>query len=131
MFCKNCGVELAETDRFCPSCGERVKSDNANGPSSGVVRIKLAKFFGIIFKQSVSIMDVNGQLLWKGNAGDIAEIYFEGQTHILIKYHTAGNAWGGIGRGIVDPSIGTSYVTSIRRGIFETLISFERVDFID
>lgn len=32
MYCSNCGKQVADTDRFCPSCGSRILSvDSAQG----------------------------------------------------------------------------------------------------
>ncbi len=162
-ICRKCGAELEETDKFCCNCGEKVSSNGVVNQSSGlincpdcgnpvsrkakscpncgcpvvsmtpdgVVRIKLSNLIDTITKQTVSIKDENGQELWKGKAGQIAEIYFERQTQIIIKYHTAANAWGGSCREIIDPSKGTTYATTVRRGFFGTNIELQRVDFID
>ena len=125
--CPDCGNQVSRKAKSCPNCGCPVESMTPDG----VVRIKLSNLFNTITKQSVSINDENGQELWKGNAGQIAEVYFERQTQITIKYHTAANAWGGSCKGIIDPSKGTRYATTVRRGILGTHIELQRVDFID
>lgn len=127
MSCPDCGNPVSKKAKACPNCGCPVISMTPDG----VIRIKLSNLIDTITKQSVSIKDENGRELWKGKAGQIAEIYFERQTQITIKYHTAANAWGGSCRGIVDPSKGTKYATTVRRGFFGTNIELQRVDILD
>ena len=127
MNCPDCGNPVSRKAKACPNCGCPVISMTPDG----VVRIKLSNLINTMTKQSVSIKDETGQDLWKGKAGQIAEIYFERQTQITIKYHTAANAWGGSCKGVIDPSKGTKYSTTVRRGILGTHIELQRVDFID
>lgn len=127
MNCPDCGNPVSRKAKACPNCGCPVVSMTPDG----VVRIRLSNLINTMTKQSVSIKSENGQELWKGKAGQIAEIYFERQSIITIKYHTAANAWGGSCRGEIDPSKGTNYSTTVRRGIFGTHIELQRVDFID
>ncbi|MBQ2654603.1 MAG: zinc ribbon domain-containing protein [Methanobrevibacter sp.] len=125
--CPDCGNPVSRKAKACPNCGCPVVSMTPDG----VVRIKLSNLINTMTKQGVSIKDENGQVLWRGNAGQIAEIYFERQTQITIKYHTAANAWGGSCKGVVDPSKGTKYATTVRRGFLGTNIELQRVDILD
>ena len=127
MNCPDCGNPVSRKAKACPNCGCPVISMTPDG----VVRIKLSNLINTMTRQGVSIKDENGQVLWKGNAGQIAEIYFERQTQVTIKYHTAANAWGGSCKGVIDPSKGTKYSTTVRRGILGTHIELQRVDIID
>ena len=125
--CPDCGNPVSRRAKSCPNCGCPV----AVMTPDGVVSIKLSNLFNTMTKQSVSIKDKTGQLLWKGNAGQIAEVYLEKKTEITIKYHTAANAWGGSCKNIIDPSKGTKYATSVRRGFLGTHIELQRVDVFD
>ena len=105
--------------------------------------VEIAKKYSYKFKVVTldgQVVNAGGSLTGGSNAknagllnraGQIAEIYFERQSIITIKYHTAANAWGGSCRGEIDPSKGTNYSTTVRRGIFGTHIELQRVDFID
>ncbi len=125
--CPDCGNPVSKKAKSCPNCGCPVVSMTPDG----IVRIKLNNLINTMTKQSVSIKNENGDELWKGKAGQIAEVYFERETHVTIKYHTAANAWGGSCKGVIDPSKGTKYSTTVRRGILGTHIELQRVDFID
>ena len=35
MFCRNCGKEMNETQKFCPYCGQKVGGDTAYPSSNG------------------------------------------------------------------------------------------------
>lgn len=125
--CPDCGKPVSRKAKACPNCGCPVVSMTPDG----VVRIKLSNLFNTMTRQTVSIKDESGRELWKGRAGQIAEIYFERQTIVTIKYHVAANAWGGSCKGEIDPSKGRTYSTSVRRAVFGTHIELQRVDFID
>lgn len=125
--CPDCGNPVSKKAKSCPNCGCPVISMTPDG----VIRIKLSNLINTMTKQTVSIKGENGQELWRGKAGQIAEIYLERQTQITIKYHTAANAWGGSCSGVVDPSKGTKYATTVRRGILGTHIELQRIDVFD
>ena len=84
-YCPDCGNPVSRKAKACPNCGCPVVSMTPDG----VVRIKLSNLINTMTRQSVSIKGENGQDLWRGNAGQIAEFYLERQTQITIKYHTA------------------------------------------
>ena len=54
MFCRNCGKEILEQDRFCSYCGEKVEeeiidlSDEAEEAAVWGVFAKLGRIFGLI-----------------------------------------------------------------------------------
>ena len=125
--CPDCKNPVSRRAKSCPNCGCPVVAMTPDG----IVSIKLSNLINTMTKQSVSIKDKNGQELWKGNAGQIAEVYLEKETEITIKYHTAANAWGGSCKSVIDPSKGTKYSTTVRRGLFGTHIELQKVDIFD
>ena len=127
IYCTECGNQVSDKAKSCPNCGCPIESMTPDG----TVRIRLSNLMNTMTKQTVSIKDENGQELWKGKAGQIADIYFEKETEITIKYHTAANAWGGSCKGVIDPSKGTKYSTTVRRGFLGTHIELQRVDVFD
>jgi RNA polymerase subunit RPABC4/transcription elongation factor Spt4/predicted HTH domain antitoxin len=56
MFCKNCGTQLSESSKFCPSCGKRTSANASNqillkaGPEKSTVNmlIVVCVMFGIL-----------------------------------------------------------------------------------
>ena len=148
-FCSNCGRELIKSKLSnppsglidCPDCKNPVSRRAKSCPNcgcpvdamtpDGIVSIKLSNLHGTLTKQTVSIKDKMGILLWKGKAGQIAEFYLTGKTKIEIEYHIALNACGGYCETIIDPSKGTKYATTVRRGILSTHIEVQRVDIFD
>ena len=151
MFCDKCGAEINETDKFCSRCGKKIKSDKnsdlkycteCGNPMSNTaescpncgrsvvsmisdehVRINLNKLSLTVANQRVSIMNENGLEIWNGYSGETAEIFLKKRTLITIKYHTSVDAWGGLCKGIIDPSKCMEYYTTVKRGFFEINIS--------
>lgn len=121
--CPYCGSPVSTEAKTCSSCGCSLVSGN----SSGVIRIKLGSLFGTVTRQTVSINDENGQELWAGRAGQVAEIYFDREKKIIINYHIAANAWPGSCIAIINPANGANYATTVKRRALETRIVLEKI----
>ena len=126
--CIECGKEVSDRASCCPNCGCPIES-----APNGVVKIKVSTLYapsGFNGNQSVSILSGNN-VLWEGNTGEIAEIYFECATEITVKYHLSLMHYGGECTGIIDPAKGRKYNVSARQGFMSTKLVLQQVDVFD
>ena len=127
--CVECGKEVSDKANACPNCGCPLSAMSTNG----VVKIKIGVLkasTGLNGNQKVSILSDFG-VLWEGNAGDIAEIYFKVPTNITVQYHLSLMHYGGVCSGIIDPAKSKKYCVSARQGFMSTKLVLQEVDIFD
>ena len=66
--CPECGKEVSDRADACPVCGFPISKEQEKGK----IKIKLGMFSGIGGNQSVTIT-ANGDTLWSGKSGEVAE----------------------------------------------------------
>ena len=115
--CPECGKDVSDRAESCPNCGCPVESP------SGTVKIMLpvlGQQSQLSSKQKVSIFKTGniGNTLWKGVAGDVAEVYLERAADLTIIYHRNWllSFWQVEGSGVVDPSKSKRYTVSLHVG---------------
>ena len=127
--CPECGRDVSDRAKSCPNCGYPIE----NTTPSGVVKIKMSAVkapTGFNGNQKVSV-EANGQIIWEGNSGEVAELHFEKATTINVKYHLSMMHYGGNCSGIIDPSKSRKYNVSARQGIMSTKLVLQPVDVLD
>ncbi len=127
--CPECGKDVSDKAKSCPNCGCPIESLMP----SGVVKIKFSALnlaSGLNGNQKVSLSS-NYKILWEGNAGEVAELFFEGPTNVTIKYHLNLMHFGGECSGIIDPQKSKKYNVSVRTGILSTKLVLQPVDILD
>lgn len=127
--CPECGKEVSDRAKTCIHCGCPLEEAS----SAGNVRIKMSavqtkELYG---KQQVTVETTEGSVIWEGEVGQIAEIYFERKTDVVIKYHLSMLHYGGECNGVIDPALGKRYNVHVRQGIFKTIMELQRVDVLD
>lgn len=124
--CPECGNDVSDKAQSCPNCGCPVEVLSPNG----TVKIKVSVLkasSGYNGNQKVSILS-DGNILWKGNAGEIAEVAFEEATNVTVRYHLSLMHYGGECSGTVDPAKSKKYNISARQGIMSTKLVLQPVD---
>ncbi len=125
--CPECGTEVSDKAAQCPRCAYPL----AEMKQDGDVRIKMS---GTTARQKASVL-VGERTIWEGYTGEIAEIHFDGPTHVKIIYHTNANLWGiNLGaecEGDIDPAKGKKYALKAKQGFFKYGLVLQRVDVID
>lgn len=133
--CPECGREVSDKATSCPTCGCPIHEIS----TSRNVRIKLGFNTNIRsnrnLKAEIRKDSENGELLWNGYVGDVAEIDFDGPTNIFIRYTTSIEDFVGT-RGIncsgtIDPSKSKRYNVSTRETLFKRILYITAVDVID
>lgn len=125
--CPECGQNVSDKAATCPHCGYAV----ADSRPDGMVRIKMSVISQTVTaRQKVTLM-AGGRVLWEGQTGQIAEVYFERATSVHIKYHTGLTTWGAECDGVIDPAKGKRYAIQPMRGMFKAGMCLQRVDVID
>ena len=127
--CPECGKDVSDKAKSCPHCGCPIESLSP----SGTVKIKVSVLkapTGLNGNQTVSIFS-NNNVIWEGNSGEVAELFFEGATNIKVKYHMSLMHYGGECSGIVDPAKSKKYNVSARQGIMSTKLVLQPVDVFD
>lgn len=127
--CPECGKDVSDKAKCCPNCGCPIEFLIPNG----IVKIKVSALnaaSGLNGNQKVSISS-NDKVLWEGNSGEVAELFFEGPTNVKIKYHLSLMHYGGECSGIIDPKKSKKYNVLSRQGIFSTKLVLQSVDFLD
>ncbi len=125
--CPECGQEVSDKATNCPRCAYPIASSRPDG----TVRIKMTVIAQTISgNQKVSVI-ANGNTLWEGRTGEIAEIYFAKPTMVTVKYHTGLTTWGAECTGEIDPAKGKKYAVHQVRGMFKAGMTLQRVDMID
>lgn len=135
--CFDCGREISGRAGTCPFCGCPISDLLKSGET---VKIKPLPSVNAEWQigdtppgpgdQKVSILS-NGNTIWEGRAGQVAELSFVQPTNIEIKYHM--NAWrrGSKGSGIIDPARSKTYVISAHNTAFATKLDLQPVDTLD
>lgn len=125
--CPECGQEVSDKAAVCPRCAYPL----AGMKPDGDVRIKMS---GRTTRQRVSVL-VDEETIWEGFTGEIAEIHFDGPTHVRIIYHANANFWGiNLGaecEGDIDPAKGKKYALKETQGFFKAGLVLQCVDVID
>ena len=119
--CPECGNDISDKAKACPKCGWQVNFDELPADaldSLGYVKVKLMidKRTFPKFHYPDSSIYIDGVEVWRGKAGDIAEIRLEGKTK--VKVVTVGIPFvfkSGIFEGEIDPAKGTKYVLKLTR----------------
>ncbi len=127
--CPECGKDVSDKAKLCNNCGCPIEDLSP----SGTVKIKLSflkRQGGVNGKQKATIV-ADGKTLWEGQVGEIAHIYFEGETNVTIKYHTSMLHFGGECTGIVDPAKSKKYSIVTREGFLSTKLMLQPVDVFD
>lgn len=127
--CPECGKEISDKANSCPNCGYPIESLS----SEGIVKIRVSVLkapTGFNGNQKVSIFS-NGKALWEGTSGEVAELFFNGETYVTIKYHMSLMHYGGECSGIIDPAKSKKYNVSARQGIMSTKLVLQPVDVFD
>lgn len=124
--CPECGKEVSDRAVSCPVCGYPI----AEQKNFGKIRIKLGMYGGIGGTQPVTIT-ANGNELWSGDSGQVAELELTEPTDITIKYSMVAMHYGGTCTGRIDPEKSNKYAVAIRQGVFKTVLTFQMVDIID
>lgn len=127
--CLECGKEISDKASACPNCGCPIESIS----SEGTVKIKVSVLkspTGFNGNQRVSISS-NGGVLWEGTSGEVAELFFNGETYVTIKYHMSLMHYGGECQGIINPAKSRKYSVSARQGIMSTKLVLQPVDVFD
>lgn len=127
--CPECGKEISDKASSCPNCGYPIESLS----QEGIVKIKVSVLkapTGLNGNQKVSILSDNN-VLWEGKSGEVAELYFHGETYVTIKYHISLMHYGGECSGIIDPAKSKKYNVSARQGIMSTKLVLQPVDVFD
>ncbi len=125
--CPECGHDVSDKAASCPNCGYGVA---ANRPD-GTVSIKMTVISQTVTARQKVTVSAGGRVLWEGQTGQIAEIYFERATHVHVKYHTGLTTWGAECEGEIDPAKGKKYAIQPMRGMFKAGMCLQRVDYID
>ena len=126
--CPECGKEVSDKAKSCGNCGCPIESLSPNGD----VKIKISSLPAVpLFsaKQKASITSADGKVLWEGKVGEVAEIYFEGETEITVKYHTSMTNFGGKCKGVIKPSKSKKYAVITKAGVSRMVL--QAVDVID
>ena len=127
--CPECGKEISDKASNCPSCGYPIEALSPEG----TVKIKVSVLrapTGLNGNQKVSIFS-NGRVLWEGKSGEVAEVFFNGETNVTVKYHMSLMHYGGECSGIIDPAKSKKYNVSARQGIMSTKLALQPVDVFD
>ena len=126
--CPECGKEVSDKAVSCPNCAYPI----ADSKPDGIVQIKMTALQRGAFggKQRATLY-ANGNIIWEGQVGQIAEIYFDKATTVEIQYHTSMMYYGGKCSGIIDPAKGKKYSVHSRQGVMKTVMELQRVDYID
>lgn len=124
--CPECGKEVSDRADACPVCGFPISKEQEKGK----IKIKLGMFSGIGGNQSVTIT-ANGDTLWSGKSGEVAEFELTKILSIDIKYSMNAAHYGGSCTATIDPSKGNKYAVSVRQGLLKTVLTFQAVDMID
>lgn len=127
--CPECGKEVSDKAQNCINCGCPIEIISP----SGTVRIKLSFVNvqgGFNGKQKASIF-VDGEIIWEGQTGETAEIYFDKSTTVTVKYHTSMMHYGGTCTGVIDPAKSKKYNVSTRVGFMSTKLVIQPVDVFD
>lgn len=127
--CPECGREISNKANSCPNCGYPIESLS----SEGMVKIKVSVLkapTGLNGNQKVSIFS-NERVLWEGKSGEIAELHFDGETNVTIKYHMSLMHYGGECSGVINPAKSKKYNVSARQGIMSTKLVLQPVDIFD
>lgn len=127
--CPECGKEISDKASSCPNCGYPIESLSLDG----TVKIKVSVLkspTGFNGNQKVSIFS-KGKLIWTGSSGEVAELFFDGETYVTIKYHMSMMHYGGECSGIINPSKSKKYNVSARQGIMSTKLVLQPVDVFD
>lgn len=126
--CPECGKEVSDKAKACGNCGCPVE----DSLPSGDVKIKISSLPAVpLFsaKQKASITSADGKVIWEGKVGEVAEIYFEGETEITVKYHTSMSNFGGKCKGTIKPSKSKKYAVITKAGVSRMVL--QAVDVID
>ena len=124
--CPECGREVSDMANNCPNCGYPIKSFNPKG----IVKIKLSTLkttMGSGGYQKVTIFQ-NAKAVWEGMSGDVAELFFDGETYITIRYHMSIMHYDGECSGLINPAKSKKYSVSARQGIMSTKLVLQPVD---
>lgn len=127
--CPECGNQVSDKAKMCIHCGCPIEQISP----SGSVRIKLSAVDtrdGLNGHQKVSIFS-GAKTLWTGRTGEVAELYFDGPTNIMVKYHLSPMHYGGECSGTINPAKSRKYNVSSRAGFFSTKLILQQVDVID
>ena len=110
--CPECGKDVSDRAESCPNCGCPVES------SGGKVRIMLP-VFRRYENQKVTII-YNGKILWKGVAGDVAEVCLERNSYLTIIYHSFIPFYRYEFSGVIDLSKSKRYTLSLHIGFISS-----------
>lgn len=94
MFCKNCGVQISEETKFCPSCGAAVNSEQTIGQQNQETP-KTAMLFhhgsGGVY-EFLKTLEPNLDFIWARSGNDIkAQVLGIGAVFVVNTYILAFN----------------------------------------
>lgn len=89
----------------CPECGKEISDKASSCLNCGY---------------PIELLSLEGKLIWTGSSGEVAELFFDGETYVTIKYHMSMMHYGGECSGIINPSKSKKYNVSERQGIMST-----------
>ncbi len=126
--CPECGKEVSDKASVCPVCAYPI----AESKTAGLVRIKMSSLKKAMGgRQKVTVRTTEGEILWEGSVGQIAEINIEKETQIEVQYHLSPMYYGGTCVGVVNPDKGKKYNVHTRQGLMKTIMELQIVDVID
>lgn len=95
----------------------------------GHIRIGLGMFNGPGGSQHVTIY-CNGQVIWSGNSGYIAELTITQPTQVNITYASTLTHWGGSIIAMIDPYYSSNYAVNVSIGFYKTNLTFQPVPYL-
>ena len=126
--CPECGREVSDQAKACPHCAYPI----AQRSPSGQVRIKMSAVPRATMggRQQARVY-ADGNLVWEGQVGQVAEIFFPKASTVTIQYVMNMLYYGGSCTGIIDPAKGRVYNVHVRQGLMKIIMELQRVDILD
>ena len=136
--CPECGTEVSDKAIACPKCAYPI----AEIANRGKIRIKVYPQSEYYVQQLVSISS-NGQLLWQGHTGEIAELKIDQPIRVQIVYHLHSFAervmFGSqrefplkaAGECIIDPNKGNKYALKVQEDAYSRNCILQTVDMFE
>ena len=120
--CIDCGKDISDKAKICIHCGCPIEEEKTNG----LVRIKMPQ--PEAFFTAAEITDINGNVLWSGKLGQVAEFYLDEKTTVIINCGSLTKPF----EAEIDPKGNPKFAVVLQGGIhWKSHYMLNRVDFID